>query len=154
MGLDMCLKKKTYVGANYEHRNVKGKIDLSVGDERLNVKFSRVSEIVEEVGYWRKANQIHNWFVQNVQDGIDECQESLVSLEQLTELRDLCQKINKSKSVKQAAELLPPAQGFFFGGEDLDEYYFEDLKDTLKILNPLIKEVEKDGGEVYYRSSW
>ncbi len=26
-----------------------------------------------EVGYWRKANQIHNWFVKNVQGGVDDC---------------------------------------------------------------------------------
>ena len=31
------------------------------------------------VGYWRKANAIHNWFVQNVQDNRDECQKSYVS---------------------------------------------------------------------------
>ena len=28
---------------------------------------------VIEVGYWRKANQIHNWFVENIQNGIDDC---------------------------------------------------------------------------------
>ena len=31
------------------------------------------SRIIEQVGYWRKANQIHNWFVENVQDGEDDC---------------------------------------------------------------------------------
>ena len=30
--------------------------------------------IIERVGYWRKANQIHNWFVNRVQDGIDDCE--------------------------------------------------------------------------------
>ena len=25
------------------------------------------ARIMEQVGYWRKANQIHNWFVENVQ---------------------------------------------------------------------------------------
>ena len=30
--------------------------------------------IFEEVAYWLKANHIHNWFVQNLQDGVDECQ--------------------------------------------------------------------------------
>ena len=29
--------------------------------------------IMEMVGYWRKQNAIHNWFVENVQDGIDDC---------------------------------------------------------------------------------
>lgn len=29
--------------------------------------------ISDEVAYWRKANAIHQWFVDNVQDGIDDC---------------------------------------------------------------------------------
>ena len=44
------------------------------------------------VAYWRKANQIHSWFVQNVQGGEDECQPHHVSREQLRDLRDLCAK--------------------------------------------------------------
>ena len=39
----------------------------------------------EEVGYWRKANQIHKWFVDNVQDGVDDCGEYKVTKEQLIE---------------------------------------------------------------------
>ena len=31
-------------------------------------------ENCEEVAYWRKFNALHNWFVQNCQDGVDECQ--------------------------------------------------------------------------------
>ena len=34
--------------------------------------------ILEDVGYWRKANAIHNYFVQRCQNGVDECQMSLV----------------------------------------------------------------------------
>ena len=30
-------------------------------------------ETHEEVGYWRKANAIHGWFVRNVQNGKDDC---------------------------------------------------------------------------------
>jgi cysteine desulfurase len=40
--------------------------------------------------YWRKANQIHAWFVQNVQEGVDECERHWVPREKLVELRDLC----------------------------------------------------------------
>jgi len=36
--------------------------------------------------YWRKANQIHNWFVDNVQGGDDDCREYGVSIEHLKEL--------------------------------------------------------------------
>lgn len=42
--------------------------------------------VEEDVAYWRKANAIHNWFVQNVQDGEDNCGEYPVSKEKLLEL--------------------------------------------------------------------
>ena len=28
---------------------------------------------LEEVAYWRKQNAIHNWMVENVQRGVDNC---------------------------------------------------------------------------------
>jgi hypothetical protein len=159
MGLDMYMNKKTYIGANFEHRNVKGKVELTIGEknQKIGVKLNRISEISEQVGYWRKANHIHNWFVENVQGGKDECQEATVSLEKLKELQAVCRKVLRSKA--KAHELLPTQSGFFFGGTDYDEYYFNDVKDTLKIINPLIKELEQKDTvgtypEVVYRSSW
>lgn len=43
-----------------------------------------------EVAYWRKANQIHKWFVDNVQNGIDKCQRSPVTRQQLSDLLVVC----------------------------------------------------------------
>ena len=40
------------------------------------------------VGYWRKAHDIHGWFVDNVQDGNDNCAEYYVGRDTLGELRD------------------------------------------------------------------
>lgn len=94
MGLDMYLTRKVYVGAEYEHRKVTGKVEIKVGKEKLNIDFHKISEISEKVGYWRKANQIHSWFVKNVQDGEDNCQEAYVSKEQLEELKSLCEKLS------------------------------------------------------------
>ena len=61
MGLDMYLYKKTYIGANYSHRKVKGEINLTYGDNNtpFKINIDRVSEISEQVAYWRKANEIH-----------------------------------------------------------------------------------------------
>ena len=40
------------------------------------------------MGYWRKANAVHNWFVDNVQDGNDGCKHYWVSKEDLQKLLD------------------------------------------------------------------
>jgi hypothetical protein len=154
MGLDMYLKKKTYIGAEYEHRQVKGTVKITAGGNPVKINFKRISEIVESVGYWRKANHIHKWFVENCQDGVDDCREAYVNKEQLEELLAICKKVKASKGEKQKAMAeLPTQEGFFFGGTEIDGYYFEEVDRTIKIIEGLFKE-GIEGSEIYYQSSW
>ena len=90
-----------------------------------------------------------NWFVKNTQDGEDDCKEYYVSREQLQTLVDTCKLVLKDKD--SASELLPCQEGFFFGSTDYDEYYFGDLEETIKMIEPLIKE---ETGDFYYKASW
>ena len=157
MGLDMFLNRKKYIGANYEHRKVDAFISITIGGKKIPIDIEKLSYIEEAVGYWRKANQIHNWFVENVQDGEDDCKSYSVSIEDLKELLDLCKEIELEPS--KAEELLPTCKGFFFGSTDYDESYMEDIKYTIELLEKLIKEEEeynKDGfySEFEYFSSW
>jgi hypothetical protein len=120
MGLDMYLTKKTYIGANYPHNEVQGSVSIRTKEGPVNVKLNRITEIIEEVGYWRKANAIHGWFVENVQGGEDDCRAYEVELSQLLELKAIILKIQNAKGKKReslAMELLPPCDGFFFGSE-------------------------------------
>ena len=105
MGLDMYLYKKTYIGAQYEHRNVKGQIDITIGDKVVPIKFDRVCYVEESVGYWRKANAIHNWFVKNVQNGEDDCKDYYVSVENLKDLLNLCLEV-KEKAIGESSTLV------------------------------------------------
>ena len=72
-----------------------------------------------EVAYWRKANAIHKWFVDNCGGGEDECQQMWVSAEKLELLIHTCSKILLDHSL--AEKLLPTKDGFFFGGTEYDE---------------------------------
>jgi len=145
MGLDMYLNKKTFIGAEYKHRNVTGTIDIKVEGKPVKVDFDKVTYIVEKAGYWRKANAIHNWFVTNVQDGVDDCKEYYVDYDQLQDLKKLCEKIIETKD----GSLMPPTSGFFFGSTEVDDYYFGDLMATIEILNNLDPD-----SEYTYQSSW
>lgn len=107
-------------------------------------------EEIEEIGYWRKANAIHNWFVKTCQDGIDECKKTLVTKDQLQELLELCNRVIFNREL--AEELLPTQGGFFFGGTDYDEYYFGDLEETVDIIEKALE--TPDGYNIYYQSSW
>ena len=156
MGLDMYLSKKTYIGANYEHRNVKAKITIKIGDDLIKINPKRISSIEESVGYWRKANHIHKWFVDNVQNGEDDCKEYYVSKEQLEKLLADCELVLKAKKRKEmeiVEETLPTQRGFFFGGSEYDEYYFISIKDTIKIIKDILKE-DLTNADIYYHSSW
>lgn len=110
MGLDMYLSaRRCFYASSWgdqdspEHKAVKhirrtpgAKFPPSSG----NLNFA---EIKVEVAYWRKANQIHNWFVQNVQNGVDDCGNYYVEVEQLATLRDLCREVLKASQLEPAA---------------------------------------------------
>jgi hypothetical protein len=155
MGLDMYLTAELYIGGNYEHRNVKGDVLLTIGEFDLLLPGNMISEITCHMGYWRKANQIHNWFVENCQDGEDDCRVADVMIEQLLELKEDCE----AALVNQDSEMIPPTSGFFFGSTDIDEYYWECLRDTIEIIDKCIEFNErfKDSGlcvSFHYSSSW
>lgn len=137
----------------------------------------------QEVGYWRKANAIHNWFVENVQNGEDDCWSYAVTKEQIEELLELCKEVKKNcelvdgkillgrtlkdgkwedeygdgKVIKDASFAkthLPTRAGFFFGDTDYDEYYLEGINDTIDILTRVLQETDFDNETIYYSSSW
>jgi hypothetical protein len=140
MGLDMYL----------EARTLKSKIQdiFPVTGEFEDDQFSYATV---EVGYWRKANNIHKWFVNNVQSGKDDCGNYCVNSDDLIKLRDICIETLNNKHL--ASELLPTQSGFFFGRLDYDDYYFEQINSTIEILNRALEFTEK-GWSIYYSSSW
>jgi len=153
MGLDMYLNKKSYV-RNWDHQTAEEKHQITVkkgGKARKDIQPKRISYITEQVAYWRKFNALHAWFVQNCQGGVDECQESYVSIEKLEELLAALEQVITDKN--SATKVLPTQGGFFFGGTDYDDYYFQEVKDTIKILKGLLKEDGKDC-DFYYQASW
>ena len=165
MGLDQYFTAKRYVSDYVEEDKV---LQTKVKD--LVAPFYEdwsVKEITYRVGYWRKANAIHNWFVQNVQDGEDDCKEYYVSSESIQELYEVVCEVLESGSDEVAQEKLPPQSGFFFGSTGIDEWYWQDLEDTKRMLQPLIdayNESQELGAEsykhpifqyeFYYQSSW
>lgn len=152
MGLDSYLYKKSYVrSGDWYKPEARMEVEVKTGgkvDERI--KPERIKYVAEEVAYWRKANQIHNWFVQNVQGGVDNCQSSYVSRDNLEDLLDLCKQVDSDNEL--ADSLLPSASGFFFGGTEYDEWYFKDIKNTITFLEDCLSDELAD--EFEYSASW
>lgn len=162
MGLDMYLSKKTYV-KYLDHMADRHTITITVaGPRAAHIRPDRITEIVEQVLYWRKANAIHAWFVRTAQDGLDNCQEVVVDFDQLVALRDLCQTLLAEEladpvaATASAQRLLPTQAGFFFGDTSYNAYYWEDLRETARELTTLIDETDDNhwGVTYTYSASW
>ena len=169
MGLDSYLECKVYVGAKYH--KTRGSIKVSnrfLSSSKDDFKdfttypSKRLSSLVYEVGYWRKSNWIHKWFVDNVQNREDDCQEYKVSKEQLLELKGICVELLKTKDKELAQIKLPSCSGFFFGATSENDYkyfwqeYWQDLKDTIKIIDNALAFLDRYeyDASIYYESSW
>ena len=150
MGLDMYLTAKLSI-SKYDEKFLKQAEKVrKIFPEMYKSDNLDTVEVIFEVGYWRKANHIHRWFVENCQDGEDECQVGYVSRDKLKELLKLCKKVLKNK--KKAKGLLPTQEGFFFGGEEYDKYYFIEIEETIRIIDKCLKLPE--GWSFEYQSSW
>lgn len=151
MGLDMYLKANMFLSQfDDEENEISEKVK-----ELLHTMPGRINEIKSEAIYWRKANAIHKWFVDNVQDGNDDCGNYYVSQDDLRELKDICEKVLADNSL--AETLLPSQSGFFFGGTEYDEWYFKDLKYTAEEIGKLLKIHENENVAKWsyeYHSSW
>jgi hypothetical protein len=56
------------------------------------------------------------------------------------------------KNTEVALELLPPTEGFFFGSDDIDEYYLKDIEETIEKLSTVLSTKEKY--ERFYYYAW
>lgn len=179
MGLDMYLEKRQRMNKekiielselfdnNYDTKEVEqlyfiAKQSTKLGEvigqfNGFNV-YARGSEYYKypslsiEIGYWRKANHIHKWFVDNVQNGIDDCNDYEVSEEQLLKLKENCEAVLLDST--KAKKLLPTESGFFFGCVDYDEYYFEHVERTIEIIDSALAVTNFKTDMITYCSSW
>ena len=160
MGLDMYLEADLYIsdypgGQNYLLKEPLETLLLLNGINGRGLK-----GMTFEVGYWRKANAIHGWFVKNVQNSEDNCQRTYVSHDDLRRLKHECLVVltrhrtgEEIDEELEGVDLLPPTEGFFFGSAQRDEYYYKDLEATVEIIDKALGMDEKLF-DFYYHASW
>lgn len=154
MGLDQYLTAERYISSwnPLEHSpqtQIAQALNLPAELGDFPVELVKV-----HIGDWRKANQIHHWFVTNVQNGQDDCGTYKVTRDQLTELRTLCDRVLKFGHL--AVDLLPTQSGFFFGDTAYDEWYFKDLEHTVNLIDRALGLIalEDQDWTIHYSSSW
>lgn len=158
MGLDMYLYQKQYVQPKELET-----LEVPEEGELSTISKEYPATVLHVVGYWRKANHIHRWFVENVQDGVDNCAEYAVTRSQMKLLEQAVQIVISNSEVVEgnvsvgytlsngrredhtedglvikdttiAKKILPTLNGFFFGKADYDEHYIAALHDTIDII--------------------
>ena len=144
MGLDMYLSAKRYLWS-IDEKDValSNQLDKEVGGQGLG----RTKEISRDAYYWRKAWAIHSWFVDNVQNGDDNCREYYVSRQQLEELLNILKMVDENPLL--ADELLPLQSD----SEDGKEWELGQIKKTIPDLERLLNE-DLEQWDFYYSSSW
>jgi hypothetical protein len=156
MGLDMYLHAKNYV-SGWAHEQDKSEFN-ALKALYPQVEISEDSPSIElsfTVGYWRKANAIHNWFVENVQKGRDDCGSYYVDTESLIALKEACQLELLVPAGGKGGGVLEPVAGFFFGNAERDDWYYSSLSNTIEIVDKCLALSQLGSRWSFeYHSSW
>ena len=161
MGLDQYLSAKKYV-SKFDYSDPQNRIITQEYQDMLPMDTPDITQYGEfagitvtyPVGYWRKANSIHNFFVQNVGEEIDNCQEMWVNRDVLVDLRARCVDVlNADNREEMAKEVgLETVSGFFFGDTSYGDWYRDDLLLTIEICNKVLALPEEYS--LHYQASW
>ena len=155
MGLDMYLEADISLWSgnkDAERTKIRNVLEFAYGGLADTQNRWIGGKVTVPLAYWRKVNAVHAWFVKYVQDGVDDCGRYSVTLDQLKELKKLCQKAMSERD-ETVSKSLPTQEGFFFGETEYDDYYFEQLKYTLDVIDRIERLLPTDS-EIYYQSSW
>lgn len=114
-----------------------------------------VSSLIRQVGYFRKANEIQAFIEDKYAadfGGDINCKDVYLTKDVIMELYDICKELlaikGKKKFTEVAAEKLPTCSGFFFGSTEYDEYYKEDLRQYVNMVDKM--DLDNENIDYYY----
>lgn len=151
MGLDMYAYLRKY-DSSFRNKNIRYPKELQELRKEIKKRNFASTCANYQVGYWRKFNALHSFFVKHCAGGKDDCKPIYVDFETFKDLLDKLKKIKKNH--KLASDLLPTQDGFFFGGQEYDEWYFENIDYTIDLFENLLPLLESGRYDLIYEASW
>lgn len=107
-----------------------------------------------QVGYFRKFNALHSYIVDKYANGEDDCKPVFLDREDIKEILTTLKSVNQ----ENASEVLPTQEGFFFGSQEYDEWYFEEVKYAIDLFEKMLKVLDNSNTKkvwsAYYEASW
>lgn len=150
MGLDMYLEAKRYLApCDPRTEPMRRAIGAAIGYMPTKEKpgqdasLMEVSGVTVRVGYWRKFDALHQWFVSNVQEGVDDCRPAFVAVDTLIELET---------QLERACDD-PTSVSERFTADADETLEISEVDYTLKVLHHA-KQLQEQGWDIYYRASW
>ncbi|MBR2871200.1 MAG: hypothetical protein IKB98_07495 [Clostridia bacterium] len=130
-----------------------------MGLDMYLLRKNKKSANVCEVGYWRKANSIHRWIVEHCTENgkIEDCEEIPISKDSILHLKDeaITALVDfQNGNIDGVKEKFRPMAGFFFGSMEYDEYFADDLTDTISICADVLKNTNFEEEELIYYAWW
>ena len=164
MGLDMYFyaRKTTYKSfSKWDEPDSAGEANYpedlkTFSDYIYDRNFKSVqTETTYQIGYFRKFNALHSYIVKTFADGIDNCQDIILYKEDVEQIKKVLDDVlNAHQQVEKAKELLPTQSGFFFGGTDYDEFYFDDVTVAADLMQNLLNNFDFESYQLIYQASW
>ena len=114
----------------------------------LDIYLSMNKIQMQQLGYWRDFKPLHNWFVVNVQNNVDDCNRYKVTRKQLKQLLNICKQVYDNPTL--ANTLLPDNKPL----NTVTEYddYLSKLNKTIVIISTIL---DNNKNKVfYYLGSW
>lgn len=108
-------------------------------DQRITIVTQNSDSSVSTNEYWlRKVNCLQGYFEDNYE--IENLTEQRFTLEDVEELKEITDNILQNQDDHEYIEShFPPTQGFFYGNYDINEWYFDDVKEVNTIINEILE---------------
>jgi hypothetical protein len=150
MGLDMYLEAMLHLPPyNTELAPVRHAIGQAIGytppmeKPDNDATLMEITGVTVRVGYWRKFDPLHQWFVSNVQEGHDDCRPAYIAPDVLAELEEQLDQVSDD----------PESASEHFVSEGDEPMSEGDVDYTLRIVVQA-KTLQQRGWDIYYRASW
>jgi hypothetical protein len=114
----------------------------------LDMTLSRNIIQKQQLGYWRDFKPLHNWFVVNVQNNVDDSCRYKVSRKQLKQLLHICKQVLDNPNL--ANTLLPDNKPLVTDTEY--DTYLKKLNTTVTVISDIL--VDNKNKVFYYLGWW
>ncbi|HHU8001616.1 TPA: hypothetical protein ACUKX0_004817, partial [Escherichia coli] len=102
-----------------------------------------------QVGYFRKFNALVSWVENNV-GMVENCELVELNREHLLKLKADLECLNE----ENCSEIMPTMEGFFFGSQKYDDFYWRDVDELRELTEELIENHDFDNNRLTFCAWW